>query len=111
MITQAQKDVLTAAGYTIEDMGAVWGQDYAGQYRWMNDQHEEDGGDGFGVEQYSEDDAWEDALQFQEQQLGIPVFVPTDDCINGMHSWIDEVGKLPADTPCKHCGELYGNPD
>lgn len=34
-----------------------------------------------------------------------------DDCAAGLHSWIGEIGKLPADTPCAHCGELYGNPD
>ena len=69
-------DVLTAAGYSVEDMGAVWGSDFTGQYRWMNDTHEEGGGDGFGVIQYSVEAAWEDALQFQEKALGIPVFVP-----------------------------------
>lgn len=33
------------------------------------------------------------------------------ECDDGSHSWIDEVGKLPADTPCNYCGELYGHPD
>lgn len=32
------------------------------------------------------------------------------DCAAGLHSWIDEVGKLPADTACTRCGELYGEP-
>lgn len=32
------------------------------------------------------------------------------DCASGIHSWSDAVGKLPPDTPCEHCGELYGNP-
>jgi hypothetical protein len=34
-----------------------------------------------------------------------------DDCAHGIHSWIDAVGKLPPDTKCTRCGELYGNPD
>lgn len=34
-----------------------------------------------------------------------------DECAQGIHSWIDAVGKLPADTKCTRCGELYGNPD
>lgn len=33
------------------------------------------------------------------------------DCADGIHSWVNETGKLPADTPCKYCGELYGHPD
>jgi hypothetical protein len=32
-------------------------------------------------------------------------------CESGMHSWVGEIGKLPGDTPCSHCGTLYGNPD
>lgn len=40
---------------------------------------------------------------------------PTDPdseaCVAGIHSWVDKVGKLPADTPCTRCGELYGDPD
>jgi hypothetical protein len=32
------------------------------------------------------------------------------DCAGGVHSWSDADGKLPPDTPCEHCGELYGNP-
>lgn len=31
-------------------------------------------------------------------------------CVQGLHSWIDEAGKLAADTPCTRCGELYGEP-
>ena len=62
MITQARKDELIAAGYSIEDMGAVWGADFAEQYRWLNARHD---GDGFGVIQYSLDDAWADADQFE----------------------------------------------
>lgn len=34
-----------------------------------------------------------------------------EDCAQGLHSWIDETGKLPADTRCTRCGALYGNPD
>ena len=33
-----------------------------------------------------------------------------DDCAHGIHSWVDAVGKLPADTACANCGELYGDP-
>lgn len=58
---------LEALGYTVEDMGKEWGSDFAGQYRWMNSAHEADGGDGFGVVQYSEEAAWEDAAQFEAQ--------------------------------------------
>lgn len=36
---------------------------------------------------------------------------PADECDDGLHSWIEEVGKLPADTACTRCGELYGDPD
>lgn len=43
MKTQEQ---LEAMGYTVEDMGAVWGEDFAGQYRW-NATHG-DKSDGFG---------------------------------------------------------------
>jgi len=62
MKTQAQ---LEAIGYTVEDMGAVWGEDFAGQYRWINKRHTQDQGDGFGVIQYSEGEAWSDAVQFE----------------------------------------------
>lgn len=33
------------------------------------------------------------------------------DCAEGMHSWIDETGRLAADTACTRCGENYGEPD
>jgi len=36
--------------------------------------------------------------------------LPAGGCADGMHSWVDQVGKLPADTKCDHCGELYGDP-
>lgn len=32
------------------------------------------------------------------------------DCAAGIHSWSGELGKLPPDTKCSHCGELYGDP-
>lgn len=35
----------------------------------------------------------------------------SEDCENGMHSWTDKVGRMPANTKCNHCDELYGNPD
>lgn len=31
-------------------------------------------------------------------------------CLSGMHSWVKETGKLPADTVCDHCPETYGDP-
>jgi hypothetical protein len=34
-----------------------------------------------------------------------------DACADGMHSWVGLTGKLPANTPCDHCGELYGDPE
>ena len=33
------------------------------------------------------------------------------DCAKGIHSWSDAIGRLPPDTPCARCGELYGNPE
>jgi hypothetical protein len=33
------------------------------------------------------------------------------DCAEGMHSWVNETGKLPPDTACTRCGALYGHPD
>lgn len=63
MITQERKDQLRSAGYKIEDMGANWGTDFAGQFRWLNDNPPHV--DGFGVIQYSEEDAWADADQFE----------------------------------------------
>lgn len=32
-------------------------------------------------------------------------------CESGLHSWIDEVGRLPADTRCTRCNEPYGDPE
>ena len=63
MIGIERKFQLIAAGYTVEDKGAVWGADFAGQYRWINNQPGHV--DGFGVIQYSEEDAWADADQFE----------------------------------------------
>lgn len=65
MITQERKAELTAAGYKIENMESVWGADYAGQYRWINTKQDDE--DGFGVIQFSVDEAWADASQYQEQ--------------------------------------------
>ncbi len=36
---------------------------------------------------------------------------PDPDCEAGLHSWINKTGKLPPDTACTRCGELYGDPD
>lgn len=60
MITQEQKKALQDKGYAVEDMGAEWGADFAGQYRWTL-------GDDAGVPQFSEADAWEDAAQYDPQ--------------------------------------------
>lgn len=32
-------------------------------------------------------------------------------CSQGLHSWVDKSGRLPSDTTCTRCGELYGDPD
>jgi hypothetical protein len=32
-------------------------------------------------------------------------------CAQGIHSWADAVGKLPADFKCEWCGEEYGEVD
>lgn len=63
-ISDNQKNHLAYKGYYIEDMEKVWGSEYQGQYRWMNDL---DDGDGFGVIQYSETAAWLDAAQYDLQ--------------------------------------------
>lgn len=41
-----------------------------------------------------------------------PVAVPAAkvECDVGLHSWVGEVGLLPPDTACTHCGEEYGHP-
>lgn len=52
-VTDARKRELAEKGYCVEDMGEVWGDEYAGRYRWMLGD-EEDWGD---IE-YSEQDAW-----------------------------------------------------
>lgn len=62
LMTEADARVrgaLMIKGYRIEDMGAEYGENFNGQYRWMNDKN-----DDFGVPQFSEDDAWADALQY-----------------------------------------------
>lgn len=64
MITEQRKEYLTLMGYTIEDMGAVWGEEYAGQYRFLN--YEEDD---FGVIHFSPEAAWEDCDQYDKMLL------------------------------------------
>jgi hypothetical protein len=54
MITQERKEQILAAGFEIEDMGAVWGSDFTGQYRWMH----ADGSFQDFEPSYSEDSAW-----------------------------------------------------
>ncbi len=36
---------------------------------------------------------------------------PNPNCRIGLHSWVNESGKLPSDTKCDHCDEEYGDPD
>ena len=36
MITQERKKELANDGYYVEDMGEVYGEDWKGEYRWMN---------------------------------------------------------------------------
>lgn len=74
--TAEEITALKDAGYTIENVGAEYGTDFHGQYRWLNPAHEADGGDGFGMIFYNEADAWADAKNFQEQELGIPLWIP-----------------------------------
>lgn len=40
-ISAARIAELESLGYYIEDMGAEWGEEFAGQYRWMNDETDE----------------------------------------------------------------------
>lgn len=60
MITQERKDELTAAGYVIEDLGAEYGPQFEGMFRWLNSTHPRNW-DGYGCECFSEDEAWADA--------------------------------------------------
>ncbi|MFT4064307.1 hypothetical protein [Paraburkholderia sp.] len=61
MITAERKAELIADGYTVEDMGAEWGSDFTGQYRWIN----KDGSFQDFEPSYAEEDAWECAHQNQ----------------------------------------------
>lgn len=36
MATAERIEELKSAGYVVEDMGAEYGAEFAGQYRWMN---------------------------------------------------------------------------
>lgn len=63
MITQERKDQLRSAGYKIENLCNAYGPQFDGQFRWLNDNPPHV--DGFGVIQYSEEDAWADADQFE----------------------------------------------
>lgn len=68
MISAERKAELIAAGYLIENMGAEWGADFEGQYRWLNGRHE---GDGYGNIMYSEEEAWADASQFEPKHWAV----------------------------------------
>ena len=56
LITEVQKAELVEFGYTVEDIGAVWGPEHNGTYRWWL-------GDDFQDYEpsYSEDAAWYNA--------------------------------------------------
>lgn len=62
MITAERKESLSKLGFSIEDMGA-WGEQFEGQYRWLNEKDV----DGFGAVQYSEEAAWADADHFAKK--------------------------------------------
>lgn len=62
MTTATRKAALQAAGYKIKNLCNVYGPQFDGQYRWLNDSH---ACDGFGEIQYSEAEAWADADQFE----------------------------------------------
>lgn len=62
--------------------------------------------------------AWPDALLIftdeewqQAYQEAINGFtrISRSDCEAGFHSWVYTNGKLPPDTKCTTCGELYGD--
>lgn len=59
MITEEQKEGLIALGYTVEDVGAVWGAEWVGLHRWIDKKD-----DDFGVLRDSEEEAWADALRY-----------------------------------------------
>jgi hypothetical protein len=61
VITEDHKRILREKGYTIEDMGKVWGKLYAGKFRFFV-------WDDFGQTQDSEDAAWADAWQYEPQR-------------------------------------------
>lgn len=53
-----RKAVLTKIGYYVEDLGANWGDEHTGSYRWVNDLN-----DTFQdtQESYRVEDAWQKA--------------------------------------------------
>jgi len=64
MVTQERIAELQALGYMVEDVGAEYGSDFAGQYRWLNGRHE---GDGFGNIEYSIEDVWAAADRYEKR--------------------------------------------
>lgn len=56
-----------------------------------------------------EQDQWLETVADTARQA-LKEIEEADPCKMGIHSWADEVGKLPADTRCTRCGELYGDP-
>lgn len=59
MITKDQIEALKSRGYYVENMEEEHGEEFAGNYRWMNDDYYE-----FGFICYSEDEAWTAAYNF-----------------------------------------------
>jgi hypothetical protein len=56
---------LMSMGYYIEDMGAVWGKEYAGQFRWVKLNSDDYQGGGTSS---SEDWAWESCDWFERNK-------------------------------------------
>lgn len=52
----------------------------------------------------------EEVIELLQGELDVVLSLLAD-CESGLHSWIYETGKLPANTRCNRCGALYGNPD
>ena len=53
-LLDSQKQQLIEAGYTVQDLGKDYGQEFNGTYRWwLNDEEWQDA-----EESFSEDDAW-----------------------------------------------------
>jgi hypothetical protein len=73
MITEARIEELKALGYTVEDMGAEHGEEFAGLYRWFHDRsgHFQDSEPSF-----SNPSAWESADRHAAICLEEPTYAP-----------------------------------